>query len=399
MPLNNITKIALITFFSSLYFYIHANFLYMQERGLTLFQANSIWAVIIGTLLLAEVPTGVIADRIGRKNSVVAAMALQLSGEVIYLFARNYAMFVFTAVLAGIGFAFLSGCVEALIYESLPEENREHEMKRAMGINGMAHNLAFVAAPIVGAYLVPLFTMERFLLAVGLTAASVAIALLLSLMLVEPSTPMLRDDQTSWGVLRDGFQHLIGNRLLIWLALIGIFTSSYSGSLSGLYQPYFTESGLSSYWMGWGFAGASLLGALCARYAYVFEEVLGQRWGFAMTCLLPGFLYLLLAVSSTPLPVFLLFVGTYGSMALRNPLLSAYQNGLIQSENRATVLSLLNLSSLWVVIMTLVIGWGSDVSLSWTFGLIGVLILAGCVALRVDRVGVVVPSSSSDEPM
>ena len=101
---NNVTKIALITFFSSLYFYLHANFLYMQERGLSLFQANSIWAIIIGAIFVAEVPTGVVADRIGRKYSVVAAMALQLLGEVLYLFARGYVAFVLIAIIAGVGY-------------------------------------------------------------------------------------------------------------------------------------------------------------------------------------------------------------------------------------------------------------------------------------------------------
>ena len=37
---------------------------------------------IVGTIFLAEVPTGVIADRIGRKWSVVTALLLQTLGEV-----------------------------------------------------------------------------------------------------------------------------------------------------------------------------------------------------------------------------------------------------------------------------------------------------------------------------
>lgn len=63
--------------------------LYLQERGLNLFQVNSNSAIIIGTIFLAEVPTGVLADRIGRKWSVVLAMAFPLAGEVLYLFARD----------------------------------------------------------------------------------------------------------------------------------------------------------------------------------------------------------------------------------------------------------------------------------------------------------------------
>ena len=106
---GNAQKLALITFFSSLYFYIHVNTLYLQSRSLNLLEIRSLESIIILTIFLAEVPTGVIADRIGRKWSVVLALAFQALGEILYLFSSTFPAFVFIAVLAGIGFAFLSG--------------------------------------------------------------------------------------------------------------------------------------------------------------------------------------------------------------------------------------------------------------------------------------------------
>ncbi|MEM7128282.1 MAG: MFS transporter [Chloroflexota bacterium] len=389
--MNNTTKIALITFFSSLYVYLHANFLYMEERGLNLFQANSIWAIILGTIFLAEVPTGIVADRIGRKYSVVAALTLQLLGEVLYFFARSYWMFVLIAVIAGIGFAFLSGCVEALIYETLPEEERDEAMKRAMGINTMAHHFAFVLAPIIGAYLVPTFTMDRFLLAVALTAASIAIGLLIAFTLKEVETATQQIPQSASRILKEGFGTIVASRLLLWLAVIGMLTSSSAGTLAGLYQPFFDQLSISSFWMGWGLSAGALLAGLSARYTYKVEQFLGIRWGFPVVCLLPGLLYLFLGVSHSALGAFLFFVLTYGSAALRDPLLSAYQNKLIESENRATILSMLNLlKSLYIALMALLMGWGADIDLGWTFVVVGVLIVAASILLRVDKVGKVV---------
>ena len=69
--LSNIEKLAVVTFFQNLYLYSHVGALYQQSRGLSLLQINSIWSIIVFTIFLAEVPTGVIADKIGRKKSVV----------------------------------------------------------------------------------------------------------------------------------------------------------------------------------------------------------------------------------------------------------------------------------------------------------------------------------------
>ena len=85
--MDNTKKLAIVTFFSNLYFYNHIGTLYQQTRGLSLLQVSSIWSIIVGTIFLAEVPTGILADKIGRKWSVVTALLLQTLGEFLYFFA------------------------------------------------------------------------------------------------------------------------------------------------------------------------------------------------------------------------------------------------------------------------------------------------------------------------
>ncbi|MEM7537883.1 MAG: MFS transporter [Chloroflexota bacterium] len=410
---NNTAKIELITFFSSLYIYSHVGTLYLQERGLNLLQVNSIWSIIVGTMFVVEVPTGIIADRIGRKQSIIVALAFQVLGEVLYLFSRSYWAFVLISIIAGVGFAFLSGCVEALVYDSLEGEDREQQMKKAMGLNGMAFQFAFFLAPILGSLLVPIYTLDRFLIAVFLTACSVGVALLIACTLVEPSranvqaealansqtdtqtdtqtntqTDTQTDTQSSLALLRDGVQHLRGSRLLQWLLLIGVFTATFSAPLVGLYQPYFAQFHIEAFWMGIAFAIAALVAGISERYVYKLEEWLGARMGLFMTTILPGLFYILFGLVTSIPAVFLLFILTYSTTTLKNPLLSAYQNELIHSENRATVLSLINLvNSLYVAVMTLAMGWLADIQISYGFIFVGVIIVVATVVLRVDRVG------------
>lgn len=95
---SNPTRLALVFFFSNLYFYLPVATLYLQGRGLNYVQINSLWGIIVGTTFVAEVPTGVWADRLGRARSVQMALALQVVGEVIFLFASDYLLFAAAAV-------------------------------------------------------------------------------------------------------------------------------------------------------------------------------------------------------------------------------------------------------------------------------------------------------------
>lgn len=68
------TIIAAVSFCTSMYFYLPVMVLYLQGRGLTLFQINMLQGILVGAQFVAEVPTGVLADRLGRKRALLAAL-------------------------------------------------------------------------------------------------------------------------------------------------------------------------------------------------------------------------------------------------------------------------------------------------------------------------------------
>src|SRR3989344_3666583 len=106
---DNISKVSLIYFFSSLYFYLPVLTIYYLQKGLNFLQIGSLWGITTITIFLSEIPTGIMADKLGRKTSIVLAMLFQLIGEVLFLFSSNYLHFVIISIIAGIGFAFQSG--------------------------------------------------------------------------------------------------------------------------------------------------------------------------------------------------------------------------------------------------------------------------------------------------
>jgi len=387
--LDNSRKIALITFFANLYFYNHIGTLYQLARGLSLTEIGSITSVILATIFIAEIPTGVIADKIGYKWSVVVAFMLQALGEFMYLFARSYPVFILIAVVAGLGYAFLSGAQESLVYETLPNENKDEGMKKAMGRIGSYYQLAFFIAPIMGGFIVSQLTLSKYMLAILLTACSVFIAFLISLTLKGAKKEKTHNDQNPIIIFKEGFKEIQKSRNLLWILLLAVFTSSFSNSLFSLYQPYFSQNNVPAMWLGWALSLGALLAFFIQKYIHHIDLFLGKYAVFYLT-IWPGFMYILLFFTHSPLLLIPMFIVTYASTEAKSPLFSSVQNNLISDKHRATVLSFISMfTRCYTAIMALVLGRIADSSISMAFLVMGILIIFFTVIFKTYRLSIV----------
>jgi MFS family permease len=402
---GNVTRLALAYFFSTLYFYIPVGTLYLQGKGLNYVQINSLWGIIVGTMFLAEIPTGVIADRVGHKRAVNIALGLQVLGEVIYVFARSYVPFVLAAIVGGLGFAFASGCVEALVYDSLKGETHGAEpssrrLSEAMGTIDAAQRTANLLAFAAGGVLVRDLTQGRFVLAIVVTACAVGVGFVISLTVREASDGagagrdcrlsgsgwMEQEAAQSLKLVLDGVRLMRSNGLFRRLVLLSLATIPFRDYLGSLYQPHFVAAGVPPLLFGLALSLASGLSIVGARYAYWLEARLGPRWGLLLATALPGALHLVMAAVVHPIFSVLVFCLLYGSMSLRGPILSGRMNVHIASENRATVLSLVSmLSGIYVALSGLLLGRIADLSVPYALAAMGVIVLIGSLLLGSSR--------------
>lgn len=383
----NINKIIFISFCQHFHLYIHAYALLLLARGLTLVQIALIESILIGTIFLMEVPTGVLADRVGRKWSIFCSTFLLMCAEFIFIFARDYQWYVLVALLAGTGYAFASGAIEALVYDSLPPENREEAMKRAMGRVNSYGMIAFVIAPIVGGLIIGDAAIENFIPAIALTVVALLIGLLVCLTLREPPIEKSEKTESSASLLRAGLSLLIRNRRLRRLVLLAVFTLPFTDALAvTLGPPYLVQNEVSPFAIGAVLSAGSLLAAFTQRYAFKVEEWLGWDRAIAVLILLPGLLYWILAAVAGPIATALVMILMYGCSNMKGPLFSAYQNSLIESKNRATVLSLINMFvSLFLALGAPIYADLAQRSPTVAFVVMGSVIVAAALLLRAHR--------------
>ncbi len=390
MLAGNINKVIIINFCQRIHLYVHALALLLLARGLTLVQISLIESIMIFTIFLMEVPTGVLADRVGRKWSIFASTLLLMSGEVIFIFARSFEWYIVIALLTGTGFAFASGALEALVYDSLPSSSkvkREDAMKRAMGRVNSWGQIAFVIAPIVGGLIIGAGGVDNFIPAIALTAAALLVGAVVCLTLREPAQDSAEAKTSSMTLLRDGLGLLRHHQRLRRLAMLVIFTTPITSSLvTTLGPPYLTQNEVSPFVVAIVLSVGSLLAAITQRYAYKLEAWLGQARAIALLILLPGLMYWLLAAAYGPVATVLVMILMYGVNDMKAPLFSAYQNAIIESRNRATVLSLINMFlNLFAALAAPLFAKIAETSLAAAFLAMGLMIVTAGLLLRAHR--------------
>lgn len=129
------------------------------DLGLTLDQfvlLNLIWAL---TIFLFEVPSGALADTIGRRTLLITASVLMIVEMLCLLMAPRdggtllFVLCVINRICSGLSEACASGADEALAYDSLPPENRASAWDKLLASAMRWRSVGFVVAMIIGGLL------------------------------------------------------------------------------------------------------------------------------------------------------------------------------------------------------------------------------------------------------
>lgn len=118
------------------------NTLFLMDAGLDIFQVMVVNAFFAAGMVIFEVPTGVVADTIGRKASFLLCISTLFVTTLLYVVAAEQGWgawgFAGISVLIGLGFTFFTGAVEAWLVDALDhtryDRPREHVFARGQAI-------------------------------------------------------------------------------------------------------------------------------------------------------------------------------------------------------------------------------------------------------------------------
>ncbi len=126
------------------------------DYGLSMAQfaiLNAVWAA---TIVVLEIPSGALADRIGRKRMIVLAASLMVCEMALIAFVPLgnatlvFWIWVLNRILSGAAEAAASGADEALAYDSIPAAEREARWPKVLSRLMLLSSVAFAAAMLIG---------------------------------------------------------------------------------------------------------------------------------------------------------------------------------------------------------------------------------------------------------
>ncbi|RED56032.1 MFS transporter [Cohnella lupini] len=180
---SNVWKLFVIRFFSSLIPAYVIERLYWEERGMTIQMVVYAEIIFAITIVVLEVPTGIMADKWGRKPMLTVSAIMGCCEFLILIYATEFWHFAIVVWLAAIGNSASSGAEDALLYESLSSRGKESSFEKVLGRLNALDIVSIMIAALCGSLLASRYGFE---FNYWISLASASIALFLTLTLVEP---------------------------------------------------------------------------------------------------------------------------------------------------------------------------------------------------------------------
>jgi len=377
---KNIPKLYFFQILKGVMFSVPVMVLFWQDNGLNLTQIMLLQSIFAILMVILEVPTGYFADLYGRKKSLFISAITLVLGISIYSLGYNFTHFLVAEMLWGISMAFSSGTTSAFMYDTLKNLNREAEYKKIWGKATSYGLLSLAITGIIGGFIAQIGLRYTLFLSIPF------------FILMIPTVLSMIEPERHKRIIKKGYKRellkiiktiLVENKKLKWIIIYSGIIFAFNQSALWLYQPYFEISGLNVIYFGVVFASFHIVSAISSKYAHKVEEKLGKKYSLIMMIFLIALSYLLMSNFIFLFSFSFCFIQQF-IRGFKNIVITDYINKLVESDIRATILSVESLiSRLLYAIIVPIVGYIADIytvqQSLWVLGItslvIGIFIL------------------------
>ena len=355
--------------------------------GLSLFQVGILYSIREIIIYIFEIPSGVIADKYGKKTELVFCFIFYIISFVIFFLAASYWMFIIAMVLFGFGEAFRSGTHKAMIMQYLDKNEIKSSKSKIYGSTRSMSMLGSMTMSIISIIFIIWLPEVRYLFLISI------IPYLLDLLLIISYPKYLNDKTADKFELKDFLKENVKAvkysfsdgkvRKLLFGA------SSYQAafkSLKDYIQPiiitismgvilfsnYSLDENLKIY-VGLIYAVIYLVSSIASKNAHYVAEKFHNRTITNLMWLFTGLAMIALSFFlNNIIIVFIIFLLFYIFLNIRRPLMVEQLGNATNPTKRASVLSVESqLTSLLVAIFAPIIGYIADRNMQLMFILVG----------------------------
>jgi MFS family permease len=333
----NIWKSYLFQFLNSFQLWWPVWVLYLTDfRGFSLTQVSGLEALFWVVIVLGEVPTGAVADRFGRKVSLILGATCTIAAILVFGFATNYWIVLLSYVAWGLGLTFQSGADSAMMFESLKAVGRERDYQRVAGVGWGLFSLGMLAGLLVGA---PLAEGTDLALPVRLSAGIAFLTLLVAFTMKEPALPEGEARLSYSRLFGESVRTVRGQPAVRSMLVLAALIMAVANPIIVFSQPFLDAHAVPIGMLGVAQAPTRLAGILGAVAAYRISAALGLRATMIAVPVICVASYALLGGWNS-----VFAFGATSAIVLAQsiamPVTADYLNRRIPNAQRATILSM-----------------------------------------------------------
>jgi len=313
--------------------------LFFQENGLTLTEVMILQSIYSFSVALFEIPSGFIADIVGRKRTIVLSTIFTFIGFLVFSFYGGFYAFAIAQVLVGIGGSLMSGSDSAIIYDTLLEANSKNTYTKIEGRSYAIGNFSEAFAGILGGFL----AVGSIYMPIYVQTSILFFSIPIAFTLIEPTMHKENKLDRSFKAVLEVIKFaMVDNQKLKWLIIYSSAMGVATLSMAWFAQPFFKSINIPLAYFGILWAVLNFSAGITSFNAYQFDKKYNNYkmlFYFALSMSI-SFLFLGYNASVFGL-IFILLI--YLLRGIVTPILRNEINENTTSNKRATVLSVRSL--------------------------------------------------------
>lgn len=328
-------------------------------RGFSLTDIGILEAIFHAVSLCGEIPSGVIADVLGRKNTMIASRIMCIVSEILMVVSNSFATIAVAIGMCALSYNLASGTREALAYDSLKLLGREDFYEKYASNDMMIYTFFKSTATLCAGLALFVGYKIAYSIDIGLS-----LLCLIVIFLITDVNGYKDDNKMTIGEkFRDcivkSASFLKNNHKAVWLIAVNSLIGAFSTLLLFFLQAKLTVYGLTNSMLG---PALFIMGLGATVGSKVISYMGKKKYSNILTVSVVGIILALLSII-TKNPYIIVVGGFIGAFAdnFLQVRTDVVLNKMIPSEQRATLISVCSFAfSVVMIVLSPVMGYVLD---------------------------------------
>lgn len=266
---RNIKLLSWFNFCTDFVLFAPVAIIYFAKVTGSLALGMSIFAVAYASSALFEVPTGILSDKVGRKQTIILGALCSILCIVFYAIGSSYLIMVIGALIQGMSRSFYSGNNDALLHDTLHDMGKHADYHVYLGRTSSMFQVALAIASVMGSVMAAV----SFPLVMWISVLPQIGAFLIALQMVEPKSHT-KVSSNIYVHLHEALRLFQVNPRIQLLT----FASAIRFSL-GESAFFFRSAFFNTLWPLWAIGYANLITHFTAAISFYFSGKVINKWG------------------------------------------------------------------------------------------------------------------------